>query len=72
MLILGGLTLGASALAGVAQAGEGHPRILTAIGGLKDARAYLKAAPHNFGGHRAKAIEKIDEALEQLQVCLKY
>jgi hypothetical protein len=33
-----------------------HPRIAKAIEGLEDAIRYLEAAPHDFGGHKVKAI----------------
>jgi hypothetical protein len=71
-LILGGLALGVGSLASVAQAAEDHPRIRTAISDLRDARAYLKAAPNNFGGHKATAIRRIDDAIAELKVCLTF
>lgn len=33
---------------------------------LQDARAILAAAPGEYGGHRDKAIQKVDEALYQI------
>lgn len=49
-----------------------HPRIAKAIAALKDARAYLEAAPHDFGGHKADAIRATDEAIKQLNFALAY
>jgi hypothetical protein len=49
-----------------------HPRIATAINALKDARAYLQAAPHDFGGYKAEAIRATDEAIRQLNFALAY
>ena len=49
-----------------------HPRIVKAINDIEDAEAYLKAAPHDFGGHRAKAIADCEKAVEQLREALKY
>lgn len=49
-----------------------HPRIAKAIAALRDARAYLEAAPHDFGGHRAEAIRASDEAIRQLNFALAY
>jgi hypothetical protein len=49
-----------------------HPRIAKAIAALKDARAYLEAAPHDFGGHRADAIRSTDDAIRQLNLALAY
>jgi hypothetical protein len=49
-----------------------HPRIAAAIEALRDARAYLTAAPHDFGGHKAEAIRATDDAIRQLNFALAY
>lgn len=49
-----------------------HPRLATAIEALKDARAYLSEAPHDFGGHKLGAIRACDNAIRQLQLALAY
>jgi len=49
-----------------------HPRIAHAIEALRDARAYLQEAPHDFGGHKAEAIRATDEAIKQLNFALAY
>jgi hypothetical protein len=49
-----------------------HPRIAKAIEALKDARAYMQAAPHDFGGHRVEAIRATDDAIRQLNLALAY
>ncbi|GEM_PF-501742 len=49
-----------------------HPRIVKAIDAIEDAEAYMKAAPHDFGGRRAQAIADCDKALKQLREALKY
>jgi len=49
-----------------------HPRIASAIAALKDAREYLAAAPHDFGGHKEAAIRATDEAIRQLNFALAY
>ncbi len=49
-----------------------HPRIAAAITALKDARAYMVAAPHDFGGHKAEAIRATDDAIKQLNFALAY
>ena len=33
-----------------------HPRIVKAINAIEDAVAYMRSAPHDFGGHKAEAI----------------
>jgi hypothetical protein len=49
-----------------------HPRIVAAIKALKDARAYMQAAPDDFGGHKADAIRACDDAIRQLQLALNF
>jgi len=49
-----------------------HPRIAAAITALRDARAYMQAAPHDFGGHKAAAIRATDDAIHQLNLALAY
>ena len=49
-----------------------HPRIASAIAALKDARAYMAEAPHDFGGHKDGAIRACDNAIRQLQLALEY
>jgi hypothetical protein len=49
-----------------------HPRIAAAIAALKDARAYMQAAPHDFGGHKAIALRASEEAIQQLNLALAY
>jgi hypothetical protein len=60
--------------AGPGMAGEKamHPRIEKAINSLEDAVAYMKAAPHDFGGHKAQAIADSEQAIRQLRLALKY
>lgn len=49
-----------------------HPRIARAIEALRDARAYMVAAPHDFGGHRVDALRATDDAIRQLNFALAY
>lgn len=72
---LGVLAIGAGLAAGGparAQKGGKHPKIRTAITELRNARGYLHDSPNKFGGHKKRAIQAIDEAIEQLETCLKY
>jgi hypothetical protein len=75
--------LGAAAMSGIAVAATlaeaqappphpGHPRIRSAIRALEQAKEELQHAPHDFGGHRVDAIRASDEAIRQLQICLRY
>jgi hypothetical protein len=49
-----------------------HPRIAKAIAALRDAKEYMQAAPHDFGGHRVDAIRATDDAIKQLNLALAY
>ena len=49
-----------------------HPRIASAIRELREAVAYLRAAPHDFGGHKANAIRDSEAAIRQLELALAY
>ena len=72
-----GIVLGALLSAGVITVSAQpervlHPRIAKAIESLEDARAYLQAAPHDFGGHRVEALRATNEAIKQLRLALAY
>ncbi len=49
-----------------------HPRIGAAITHLQEAIAYMDAAPHDFGGHKAAALQSSRRAVEQLKLALAY
>ena len=49
-----------------------HPRIARAIKDLQDAVDYMQKAPHDFGGHRAEAVEASKRAIEQLKLALEF
>lgn len=51
---------------------ERHPEIRGAIRALERAKAHLEHAAHDFGGHRAEALEAVNNAIKQLQEALKY
>ena len=51
---------------------ERHPHIRAAIRELQEARRELQTAAHDFGGHRAEALEAVDNAIKQLHQALKY
>jgi hypothetical protein len=68
-----GLSLGAGSMIMFAQNERAmHPRLATAIAALRDARAYMFQAPHDFGGHKEAAIRATDEAIRQLEFALRY
>jgi len=47
---------------------ERHPRIRTAIENLRDAQEYMRAAPHDFCGHKVEAMRATDTAIRQLEL----
>ena len=49
-----------------------HPRIAKAIRGLEEAIKYMESAPHDFGGHKPKAIADSRAAIDQLRKALEY
>jgi hypothetical protein len=57
---------------GMREEAKEHPRIRKAVHEMEDAIAYMEAAPHDFGGHKADAIRKTREAVEQLKLALEF
>ena len=51
---------------------EPHPQIREALGALRRAKEHMEHAAHDFGGHRVEALGATDEAIRQLEICLKY
>ncbi|MBU6474906.1 MAG: hypothetical protein KGL10_09030 [Alphaproteobacteria bacterium] len=66
------LCLTAAPCAHAAMHGEKHPKINGAIYKLEHAKEDLNKAAHDFGGHRAAAIQHIDAALAELHQALEY
>ena len=69
--LTGALSASASAQTVRSEAAN-HPRIAKAIEGIEDAIRYMEAAPHDFGGHKAKAIADSQAAVRQLRLALSY
>jgi len=65
------LCLGIALGAAVAHTAENHPAIHAAQRDLINAKTTLEHAAHDFGGHRVKAIEHINGALEELRLALE-
>jgi hypothetical protein len=53
-------------------AAEPHPEIREAIAALRRAKEHMEHAAHDFGGHRVEALKATDEAIHQLEICLKF
>ena len=65
LLLSAPLALGILALTATA-APAYHSHVEHALHELKEARAEVKRAKHNFGGHRRAALKDIDAAIHQL------
>jgi len=50
---------------------EPHPQIRIALRALANARNHLAHGAHDFGGHRAKALELTNAAIEQCHLALQ-
>ena len=80
MVMLGVFLMGLTALAvrtvgaqgPIAREASEHPNIANAIEALQAAIADMQRAPHDFGGHKAKAIEASERAIKQLKLALAY
>jgi hypothetical protein len=51
---------------------ERHPNIRKAITALEAAKIDLERADRDFGGHRAEALEAVNNAIKQLGIALQY
>jgi hypothetical protein len=49
------------------QMSEHEPHMSAALGHLQEARAELEKATPNKGGHREKAMQLVDQAIQQVQ-----
>jgi hypothetical protein len=48
-----------------------HPRVEHAIEALRGAREHMAHAEGEFHGHRDKAIEHIDAAIHEAEICMR-
>ncbi len=48
-----------------------HPRVEHALESLRQAREHMQNAEGEFHGHRAKAIEHIDAAIHEAEICMQ-
>lgn len=51
---------------------EAHPEMRAAIEHLREAKNNLERANHDFGGHRAKALGHVNEALEECERAMSF
>jgi hypothetical protein len=68
---IGFLTLMMATLLLTAPAQMGpHPRVQQAIEAMRSAREHMMHAEGEFHGHRDKAIEHLDKAIHEAEICL--
>jgi hypothetical protein len=46
-----------------------HPHIHEALEAMRNAKHHLESAAHDFDGHRVKAIEHLDQAIHEAEIC---
>jgi hypothetical protein len=46
-----------------------HPHIDEALEAMHSAKHHLETAEHDFHGHRVKAIEHLDAAIHEAEIC---
>jgi len=46
-----------------------HPHIDEALDAMRAAKHHLESAEHDFHGHRAKAIEHLNMAIREAEIC---
>jgi hypothetical protein len=46
-----------------------HPHITEGLEAMRSAKHHLESAEHDFHGHRAKAIEHLDMAIHEAELC---
>lgn len=52
--------------------GESHPEMRAAMRHLEEAKRNLEHAAHDFGGHRAKALEHVNQALAECNEAMNF
>lgn len=65
------VTLAAGFVAGCAS-GSGQPHMTAALDHLRAAKSQLESAMTDKGGHRAQAIELVDQAIAEVQSGIDY
>jgi hypothetical protein len=51
---------------------DNHPKMREAIAALEAAKSELEQASGDFGGHKAEAIEAVNNALKRLRLALQF
>ncbi len=59
----------APAMPSAAATPEAHPHITEALEAMRSAKHHLETAEHDFHGHRVKAMEHLDQAIREAEIC---
>ena len=51
---------------------ERHPQMIKALHALENAKQHLEKGAHDFGGHRAKALEHVEAAIHEVHEALEF
>lgn len=54
-----------------APAPEKHPNIEAALEAMRNAKHHLDDASHDYHGHRVKALEHLDRAIHEAEICMQ-
>ena len=46
-----------------------HPHIHEALEAMRNAKHHLETAAHDFDGHRVKALEHLNQAIHEAEIC---
>ena len=68
--VLIGIAIGG--LAGACAAGADQPSMQAALGSLQQARSYLVQSTPNKGGHRERAINLVNQAINETEAGMAY
>jgi hypothetical protein len=60
----------APALVAAVAVPEPHPHIHEALESMRAAKHHLESAEHDFDGHRAKAVEHLNQAIREAEICM--
>ena len=58
------------AAAAAASMPQRHPHIDEALEHMRAAKHELETAEHEFGGHRARSLEHLNQAIRESEICL--
>lgn len=70
--VVAGMVLTASMMMPLVVRGEDQPHMKAAMDALVQAKQHLQQAEHDKGGHRAKALQHVDMAMQQVRMGMNY